>query len=121
MKRFKLSVFLTTSLFSMLVNFNLLAQGTTAPTAAAAKPSTFFLGKWDVLVLGLPQGDTHMPTVFEMKKDSATNKDIMVGKIENKESGSVIPLTDIVATDSTMDFAFSAQGYDLTMDFSQKR
>ena len=40
--------------------------------------------------MGLPQGDTHMPTVFEMKKDSATNKDIMVGKIENKESGNVI-------------------------------
>ena len=71
--------------------------------------------------MGLPQGDTHMPTVFEMKKDSATNKDIMVGRIENKESGNIIPLTDIVATDSTMDFAFSAQGYDLTMDFSQKR
>ena len=56
MKRFKLSVFLTTSLFSMLVNFNLLAQGTTAPTAAAAKPSTFFLGKWDVLSYGFTTG-----------------------------------------------------------------
>ncbi len=136
MKRFKFSVFLTTSIFAMFVNFNLLAQGTTAPTspavqpakatapaptsAAAIKPSTFFLGKWDVLVLGLPQGDTHMPTVFEMKKDSATNKDIMVGRIESKETGVAIPLTDIVATDSTMDFAFSAQGYDLTMTLAKK-
>ena len=120
MKSFKFSVFLTTSIFAMFINFDLLAQGTTAPTAAAAaKPSTFFLGKWDVLVLGLPQGDTHMPTVFEMKKDSATNKDIMVGRIESKETGA-IPLTDIVATDSTMDFAFSAQGYDLTMTLAKK-
>jgi len=36
------------------------AQTTPTPAPAAAPASSSFAGKWDVLVKGLPNGDTHM-------------------------------------------------------------
>ena len=129
MKSFKFITSFAIAIFCLIASFNLSAQGAAAPTAKPAAAtavdstkktsSNYFLGKWDVLVFGLPQGDTHMPMVFEMKLDSATQKEKMVGRIDAKGTG-VIPFSKVEPADTSITFYFTAQGYDLNMTLDKK-
>ena len=140
MKNFKFKAHFAIVCFCLLASFNLSAQGATPVAAKPATPtvidstkkvvsapdssskkasSNFFVGKWDVLVFGLPQGDTHMPMVFEMKLDSATQKEKMVGRIDAKGTG-VIPFSKVEPADTSITFYFTAQGYDLNMTLDKK-
>ena len=82
--------------------------------------SNYFLGKWELLVYGLPQGDTKFPVVFEMVKDSASGKDIIAGHIEKSEKSEEVKFSKVDPADSTITFFFRAQGYDLVVNLTKK-
>lgn len=72
----------------------------------------YFLGKWNVLILGTPQGDAKVTFKFE--------------KIDGKIQGSVLDstakeiskITNISEKDKTILGGFSASGYDLTFELT---
>jgi hypothetical protein len=108
MKKIKLSAAVATLVFCLMTNLALKAQATEA---------NYFIGKWDMLVKGIPQGDTHMPVVFEMKKDSTSDKAIMVGRIE-KPDGDLI-FSKVEADGDKVTFYFTAEGYDLDVQLTK--
>jgi hypothetical protein len=108
MKKFNLYTTFSTLVFCFLTNLTLIAQ---------TQEANYFIGKWDMLVKGIPQGDTHMPVVFEMKKDSASNKEMMVGRIE-KPDGDLI-FSKVEAEGDKVTFYFTAEGYDLDVQLTK--
>jgi hypothetical protein len=109
MKHLKLSTLFAALCFCLMSTTNLSAQ---------AAPS-FFLGKWDMFVKGIPQGDTHMHVVFEMKKDG-TGKEEMVGHIEKTAETAEIPFSKVEPEAEKITFFFTAQGYDINVELTKK-
>lgn len=86
----------------------------TMSLAKAQTSQNFFVGNWEVLVKGTPQGDIKMPMSFELKDDK------LVGKITNPETKEVATMTSVEMKGEELLAAFSAGGYDLTMVISKK-
>lgn len=110
-------------LVSLTININ--AQTASIETVAkkdsvTSAKSNYFLGKWELLVFGLPQGDTKFPVVFEMLKDSSSGNYVMAGHIEKSESGEEINFSKVDPADSTITFFFRAKGYDLVVNLAKK-
>ncbi|WP_229238878.1 hypothetical protein [Emticicia sp. C21] len=82
--------------------------------AKAQTNQNFYVGNWEVLVKGTPQGDIKMPMSFELKDDK------LVGKITNPETKEVATMTSVEVKGEELHAAFSAGGYDLTMVISKK-
>jgi hypothetical protein len=74
----------------------------------------YFAGKWNVLVKGLPDGDTHMFFVLE-KKDTT-----LTGVVQDSTGLQIskIDKADISATSTTVYFV--AQGYDVNLLMNKK-
>ncbi len=84
-------------------------------SAQTATPEeTYYLGTWDVLVKGTPNGDAVIPVTIS-KKDGKLS-----GKIVNPESKEEIACTNVEITGSELSVAFSMMGYDLTMVLTKK-
>ena len=109
MKKFNFSAIAATLFFCFLTNINLSAQA----------EQNFFMGKWDMFVKGLPQGDTHMHVVFKMAKD-ADGKESMVGHIEKTAETEEIVFTKIEPEAEKITFYFTAQGYDINVELVKK-
>lgn len=109
MKKSSISALLATLCFCFITNTSLSAQ---------AAPH-YFLGKWDMLVKSLPQGDTHMHLVFEIKKDSLS-KEEMVGHIEKTSESEEIVFSKIELETEKITFYFTAQGYDINVVLTKK-
>jgi len=74
-----------------------------------------FIGKWNLMVYGLPDGDTKMVMSIEKKEDK------LAGNLSSQASTEPpVELTNIVAADSTLNATFSAQGMDITLFFKLK-
>ena len=86
----------------------------TMSLAKAQVNQNFFVGNWEVLVKGTPQGDVKMPMSFELKDDK------LVGKITNPETKEVATMTSVEIKGEELHAAFSAGGYDLTMVIKKK-
>lgn len=82
--------------------------------AKAQVNQNFFVGNWEVLVKGTPQGDVKLPMSFELKDDK------LVGKVTNPETKEVATMTSVELKGEELFAAFSAGGYDLTMVISKK-
>jgi hypothetical protein len=76
--------------------------------------SDYFEGKWDVLVKGLPNGDTKLFVVLE-KKDST-----MTGSIQDSTGKLVAKIDRVQLTDSTATVYFNAENYDVTFLLTKK-
>jgi hypothetical protein len=74
----------------------------------------YYLGTWDVLIKGTPNGDVNMPMTIE-KKDGK-----LVGKAVNPESKEEVVFSEIAVKGTDLTFAFSMMGYDLTMILTKK-
>lgn len=83
--------------------------------AAKAQSNTdFFVGKWDILVKGTPQGDVNMKVNFE-KKDGK-----LVGTMVNPDTQKEEPFTKLDTTQKGIIVYFSAQGYDVDMSLEKQ-
>jgi len=123
MKNVKFKASIAFILFCLVSNIH--AQTASIETIAkkdtlTSAKSNYFLGKWELLVLGLPQGDTKFPVVFEMVKDTTSGKNVMAGHIDKSESGGEIKFSKVEAADTLITFYFRAQGYDLVVNLAKK-
>lgn len=83
-------------------------------SALAQQKDTFFAGKWDATVKGLPQGDAKVLIKFE-EKDSKWSGNITVIN-ENKE----MAFTAIELKDSVVTVKFDYNGDEVTMVLNKK-
>jgi len=97
--------FLFTGLFLLLFTL-----GTKAQTTGAE----YFAGKWNVLVKGLPNGDTKMFFVLE-KKDST-----MTGVVQDSTGTQISKADKVEVSATSATVYFSAQGYDVTFTMTKK-
>lgn len=99
----------TTLIFAGLLAFVFISF-----TANAQTITKSYAGKWDVLVKGLPNGDTHI--IF-----TVVDKD---GKLSgtrfDPETKAEVPLTKTEQDDKGLALYFTAQGYDVTMNLTKK-
>jgi hypothetical protein len=80
--------------------------------SAQSKGGDYFAGKWNMLVKGLPNGDTKMMVVLD-KKDST-----MTGAILDSVGTETAKFSKVELKENEVTLYFTAQGYDvyLTMD-----
>jgi len=70
----------------------------------------YFIGKWNVMVYGVPDGDTKMVVTIEKKEDKLTGT-----LADPSKTDPPLELSDIVVADSTLKASFIAQGMDITL------
>lgn len=97
---------LFTGLFFLLLSFNVYAQSKTG--------ADYFAGKWNVLLKGLPQGDTKMFVILN-KTDTT-----MAGVIQDSTGNEVSKISKTELTDSSVVIYFTAQGYDVNLLMAKK-
>jgi len=102
MKKYSL---LFTGLFLLLFTLGAHAQTTGAE---------YFAGKWNVLVKGLPNGDTKMFFVLE-KKDTT-----MTGVVQDSTGTQISKADKVEVSATSATVYFSAQGYDVTFTMTKK-
>jgi hypothetical protein len=101
----KLSVCITT-LFIFLLSTGAMAQ---------TQPITDYIaGKWNMLVKGLPNGDTKMFVILD-KKDTT-----MTGVIQDSVGTEISKFSKVELRDSGVTVYFTAQGYDVFMTMNKK-
>lgn len=83
--------------------------------AQTTPPTDFFAGKWEILITGTPDGDSKMIADL-IRKDGK-----LTGQLTNAAdpNGEKIALTDVQEGDDKLGLAFTAQGYDVTLDLTK--
>lgn len=102
MKKFKSILF---GLFLLLF-----VGGVKAQTANA----DYFSGKWNLLLKGLPNGDTKMFIILE-KKDTT-----MTGAVQDSTGTEISKIDKVELKENTATVYFSAQGYDVNLSMTKK-
>jgi hypothetical protein len=92
-------------LFLLLLSFGVHAQSTGAD---------YFAGKWNVLVKGLPNGDTKMFLVLQ-KGDTT-----MTGAVQDSTGNEISKISQVDLKDNEVTVYFTAQGYDVNMVLGKK-
>jgi hypothetical protein len=77
--------------------------------------TNYFIGKWNVLVKGLPQGDAHM--TFNIADSAGHMKGAL---LDTSAAHKDIPLTKIEQDGDKITLYFSAQGYDVNLLLAKK-
>src|SRR4051794_14234688 len=92
---------LIAGLFVLLSSFSASGQVKTG--------ADFFIGKWNVLVKGTPNGDTKIFVVLE-KKDST-----LAGVVLDSSGNEMSRIDNIELKDSSITVYFKTQGYDVNL------
>jgi len=99
-----------TILFFAGMFFILLSIGTKAQT-----PSTdFFVGKWNVLVVGTPNGDAKMPVTLERVDGKLT------GSLGNSDQPESVKFTNVEEKGNSVTLYFTSGGYDVYLFLEKK-
>lgn len=101
----KINCFFASTLF-LLLSFNVNAQSKTG--------AEYFTGSWNVLVKGLPNGDTKMFVVLD-KKDTA-----LVGVVQDSTGTEIAKIDKVDISDTSVTVYFNAQGYDVNLVMNKK-
>ena len=99
----KLSVFIS----ALCIFF--LSTGAMAQTGA-----DYFAGKWNMLVKGLPNGDTKMLVILD-KKDTT-----MTGVIQDSVGTEISKFSKVELKENEVTVYFTAQGYDVYLLMTKK-
>jgi hypothetical protein len=91
--------FIFTVIIGLFISVNVHAQ---------TKPD-YYPGKWDVLVMGTPNGDSKMTFVLERKDGKLT------GAVQDSTGKEITRITSIEEKDKTITAAFTIQSYDVTL------
>lgn len=96
--------------------FLLLILSVTFSTFAQTTPPTdFYAGKWEINVTGTPNGDSRLVAEL-VRKDGKLTGQLTNAAEPNAEK---IPITSINEDGDKLGMAFTAQGYDVTLDLSK--
>jgi hypothetical protein len=98
-----------------LINLTAVILVMIAAKVNAQTQTNYFIGKWDVLVKGLPNGDGHMK--FNIADSAGHLKGAF---LDTTAAHKDIPLTKIELAGDKVTLYFSTQGYDLTMLLAKK-
>ena len=99
----------------MLVTLVAVAFMATKTQAQTASPN-YFIGKWDVLLKGLPQGDAHIK--FNLADSAGHLKGVL---LDTTAAHKDVPLTKIDQADDTkVTLFFTTQGYDVNLVLTKK-
>ena len=106
----KLSLIFTVAA-ALLISLTVKAQTPAAPATAPATASTtdYFPGKWNVVVMGTPNGDAKMTFVFARTDGKLT------GAVQDSTGKELTKVTQIDEKDKTITAAFTIQSYDVTL------
>ncbi len=81
---------------------------------AKSDSTTFYAGKWDVLIKGTPNGDVVLPF-------TVTSTDgVWAASFTDPESKEEKKVTSIEVVGNDLNTAFSVAGYDVTMTLTKK-
>ena len=80
-----------------------------------ATPTDFFAGKWEVSVMGTPNGDSKMVTEL-IRKDGKLTGELKDPSGQNPEP---FPITSIVEEANKVTLYFTAQGTDVSLDLAK--
>src|SRR5215472_10514189 len=97
---------LSIGLFILLLSFSAQAQSKLG--------GDYFLGKWNLLVKGLPDGDTKMSVSLE-KTDTA-----YAGALNDSTGKEIAKFSKVEMKDTTVTVYFTAQGYDVYLRLNKK-
>jgi hypothetical protein len=86
----------------------------TAASAQAKTGADYFMGDWNVLVKGLPSGDTKM--LVNLKKGDTS----YVGAIDDSTGKEIAKFSKVELKDTTVTVYFTAQGYDVFLRLNRK-
>lgn len=103
-------------LMMMLVMMTAVSAFAQSDNKADKTGEEFFLGKWELLVEGLPTGDAKMLLVVEKTEDGKYK-----GTIGGTDGSATSPLTKIVIEPKTMTVNFNGQGYDVPMYLDKEK
>lgn len=111
----KASIFLFYLFFVVTVNGFAQTATPTTPTPAAKDTSNFFVGKWELVFIGIPDGDKKSVANFILKDGK------FIGELTDPTDSTKekIPMTSIEATATKITFGFTAHGYDVTVDLNK--
>src|SRR3978361_417640 len=98
-----------------LINLMVVILVVIATKVNAQTQTNYFIGKWDVLVKGLPQGDTHMK--FNIADSAGHMKGAL---LDTSAAHKDIPLTKIQPAGDKITLYFSTQGYDVNLLLTKK-
>ena len=77
-------------------------------------PPDFFAGKWEITIIGTPNGNSTL-TADLVRKDGK-----LTGQLINAtDSTAKIPITTLDEKGDNLSMAFTAQGYDVTIDLTK--
>lgn len=76
---------------------------------AKAQTADYFPGKWNVVIMGTPNGDAKMTFVLERKDGKLT------GAVQDTTGKELTKITSIDEKDKTIAAAFTIQSYDVTL------
>jgi hypothetical protein len=82
--------------------------------AMAQTGADYFAGKWNMLVKGLPNGDTKMLVLLE-KKDTT-----MTGVIQDSVGTEISKFSKVELKENEVTVYFTAQGYDVYLLMTKK-
>jgi hypothetical protein len=86
----------------------------TGAMAQAQTGADYFAGKWDMLVKGLPNGDTKMLVILD-KKDTT-----MTGVIQDSLGTEISKFSKVELKEKEVTVYFTAQGYDVYLLMTKK-
>ena len=93
-------------LFILLLSSNVHAQSKTG--------ADYFEGKWKLLVKGLPDGDTKMFFVLDIKDTTLT------GEVQDSTGKQISKIDKVEISGTTATVYFNAQSYDVTVVMNKK-
>lgn len=93
----------------------LLSAVTFQSQAQTAAPTDFFAGKWEMMILGTPNGDAKLATNL-VRKDGKLTGELKDPTGTNPEA---LPITSVVENGNKVTLYFTAQGTDVNMDLEK--
>jgi hypothetical protein len=98
---------------TILISMIIIAFAANSMSAYAQTKNTgdkYFIGKWNVMVYGVPDGDTKMVINIEKKEDK------IAGTLADpSKTDPPLVLENIMVADSTFKATFNAQGMDISI------
>ncbi|WP_041258346.1 hypothetical protein [Fibrella aestuarina] len=98
------------NLFLFLLFIGVAAMGFTSRIA----PDDFYAGKWDIVIVGTPNGDAKMVADLVRKDGKLT------GQLTPADANAAkIPIESIEESANKLNLTFTAQGYNIAMELNK--
>jgi hypothetical protein len=104
----KLSLIFTL-IAGLMISLTVNAQTTTTTTTTVTSTTDYFPGKWNIVVMGTPNGDAKMTFVLQRVDGKLT------GAVQDTTGKEMTKITTIDEKDKTITAAFTIQSYDVTL------